>query len=74
MFAGCPLPPLTADSVWELTVPEALTAQLADGARLVMPVGPHGAQRLVSIERRGETLERTDLDLVSFVPMLEGVV
>jgi protein-L-isoaspartate(D-aspartate) O-methyltransferase len=57
-----------------LTVPEALTAQLADGARLVAPVGPHGAQRLVSIERRGDALERTDLDLVSFVPMLEGVV
>jgi protein-L-isoaspartate(D-aspartate) O-methyltransferase len=57
-----------------LTVPETLTAQLADGARLVLPVGPHGAQRLVSIERRGGTLERTDLDLVSFVPMLEGVV
>ena len=57
-----------------VSLPDALTAQLADGGRLVLPVGPHGSQRLVCIERDGDVLRREDLDLVSFVPMLGGAV
>jgi len=53
-------------------VPEALVAQLADGARLVVPAGPQGVQRLLCIERHGADVSRTELEAVSFVPMLEG--
>jgi len=57
-----------------ITVPEALTAQLVDGGRLVLPVGPHGAQCLTCIERDGEEFRHEALDAVSFVPMLGGAV
>ena len=53
-------------------VPPALIDQLADGGRLVMPVG-EGVQTLVGVERRGERLQTFDLGPVRFVPMLPGV-
>lgn len=53
-------------------VPPALTAQLAPGGRLVIPVGPQGRQSLRLIERRGTRLEEHDLGPVSFVPLLGG--
>ena len=40
------------------TVPAALAAQLADGGRLVQPLGPGGAEEVVLFERAGERLER----------------
>ncbi len=52
-------------------VPEALTAQLADGGRLVIPVGPqHGEQRLELVVRHGDHFETTDLGGVAFVPLV----
>ncbi|HEX4896068.1 MAG TPA: protein-L-isoaspartate(D-aspartate) O-methyltransferase [Solimonas sp.] len=54
------------------SVPPALTAQLAPGGRLIIPVGPQGRQSLRLIERRGSRLEETDLGAVSFVPLLGG--
>lgn len=55
-------------------VPRPLTDQLADGGRLVIPVGPaRGTQRLLLVERRGDELrERTVID-VRFVPLVAGV-
>ena len=53
-------------------VPEALVEQLAEGGRLVIPVGPAGAQQLLCIRRAGSETVRESLELVSFVPLLEG--
>lgn len=53
-------------------VPPALTDQLADGGRLVIPVGPpRGAQRLVRIERRGDDLVEHHVTDVRFVPLVD---
>lgn len=51
-------------------VPEALTAQLADGGRLVIPVGPTGLQRLTIVDRRGETLQEREGEGCVFVPLI----
>ena len=52
-------------------VPPALTAQLAEGGRLVVPVGPQPSQILLLVEREGNTFRRTNLLPVRFVPLLE---
>jgi protein-L-isoaspartate(D-aspartate) O-methyltransferase len=48
-------------------VPAALQHQLADGGRLVAPVGGH-EQRLVLLRRHGDRVERQQLERVRFVP------
>lgn len=54
-------------------VPEALTAQLAEGGIMVIPVGPHsGAQHILRLTKRGGSLEREQLLAVRFVPLLPG--
>ncbi len=52
-------------------VPPALTEQLADGGRLILPVGA-GDQSLVLIERTSRGLRETRLSAVRFVPLLPG--
>ncbi|RPI56808.1 MAG: protein-L-isoaspartate(D-aspartate) O-methyltransferase, partial [Lysobacterales bacterium] len=54
------------------TAPSALLAQLAQGGRLVMPIGPDGSsQVLVRITREGETQYREEpLAEVCFVPLI----
>ncbi|MEM9058310.1 MAG: protein-L-isoaspartate(D-aspartate) O-methyltransferase [Pseudomonadota bacterium] len=54
------------------TVPAGLLSQLADGGRMVIPVGPRQRQRLVELRRRGDEIEQTNLGSVRFVPLLEG--
>jgi protein-L-isoaspartate(D-aspartate) O-methyltransferase len=55
------------------TVPKELLNQLAPGGRLVIPVG--GAeQSLRVIDRNGNSFEQTELDAVSFVPLLSGQI
>lgn len=51
-------------------VPIAYTEQLAEGGRLVIPVGARDEQTLVAFTRRGRTLERAELLPVRFVPLL----
>jgi protein-L-isoaspartate(D-aspartate) O-methyltransferase len=52
-------------------VPPALLQQLAEGGRLILPVGT-GEQYLVSIERTPQGFTETRLDGVRFVPLLSG--
>ncbi|TDR78334.1 protein-L-isoaspartate(D-aspartate) O-methyltransferase [Paludibacterium purpuratum] len=52
-------------------VPEALLGQLAEGGRLIMPMGDT-EQYLWHIEKTRQGLQRTKLDAVKFVPLLPG--
>jgi len=51
-------------------VPEALTDQLADGGRLVIPVGRRYEQVLVLVERNGAALRTSSHGACVFVPLL----
>lgn len=51
-------------------LPRALVDQLADGGRLVIPVGPRTGQVLVRVTRSGEVLERESLLECRFVPLV----
>ena len=51
-------------------IPPELPDQLNDGGRLIIPHGVSSQQRLSVIERDGETLNTTDFDMVSFVPLV----
>lgn len=55
-------------------IPQQLLDQLALNGRLLIPVGRAGAQKLLSVMRTHDGYEETSLDMVSFVPMLEGRV
>jgi protein-L-isoaspartate(D-aspartate) O-methyltransferase len=54
-------------------VPEKLLQQLAINGHLIIPVGRAGEQKLLLIKRTETGYEEQQLDMVSFVPMLEGV-
>ena len=54
-------------------VPQALLDQLADGGRLVMPVGDAYAQELVRLRRHGDSVTRDDLGAVRFVPLVPNL-
>ncbi len=56
-------------------IPKPLLEQLSpNGGRLVVPVGPDGAQELVRITRRDEHYSRERLGGVAFVPLLGGLL
>lgn len=52
-----------------LEIPEELIEQLGEGGRMVIPVGPPDHQYLWLVERKGETVTRTPLEAVRFVPL-----
>lgn len=55
-------------------VPDTLLQQLSpDGGRMVIPVGRPREQQLLSITRDNDQFHHEQLDMVSFVPMLEGL-
>ncbi len=54
------------------TVPDSLLAQLADGGRMVLPVGGE-QQSLLVITRYGSHYRRQIIEAVKFVPFLTGV-
>jgi protein-L-isoaspartate(D-aspartate) O-methyltransferase len=54
-------------------IPQPLVNQLADGGRMVIPVGPPGAyQVLWLVERRGEEVKSQRMMGVAFVPLTGG--
>ncbi len=55
------------------SIPPALTAQLAEGGIMILPLGPHGgAQELVKLTKSGQGLSQETLIAVRFVPLLPG--
>lgn len=55
-------------------IPRELLDQLADGGRLVMPVGDDRKQILTVVDRDGDEFHRESLDAVRFVPFQRGVM
>jgi protein-L-isoaspartate(D-aspartate) O-methyltransferase len=53
-------------------IPDALTRQLAEGGRMVLPVGPSQAQDMVRLTKLNGRIERESLGPVTFVPMILG--
>jgi protein-L-isoaspartate(D-aspartate) O-methyltransferase len=51
-------------------VPEPLRQQLAEGGRLVLPVGSRDGQMLERWTRRGEEFQRERIAPVAFVPLI----
>jgi protein-L-isoaspartate(D-aspartate) O-methyltransferase len=53
------------------TIPEALLTQLADGGRMVIPVGEY-KQELLLVEKYGKRTRTEVLEAVRFVPLVHG--
>lgn len=53
-------------------VPRALVDQLAEGGRMILPVGTWGNQRLVVLKKKEGRIHQTDDLPVRFVPMVKG--
>ena len=51
-------------------VPEPLVEQLAEGGRLLIPIGGREEQTLTLLTRRGNELERRDIGPARFVPLI----
>jgi protein-L-isoaspartate(D-aspartate) O-methyltransferase len=51
-------------------IPQPLIDQLADGGRMLVPVGTREAQRLVLVQRHGDALEEREVLDCTFVPLL----
>lgn len=51
-------------------VPSPLIDQLADGGRMVLPIGPQNAQMLHVVEKRGGVVQRKDIAGCLFVPLV----
>ena len=55
-------------------MPAELPSQLADGGRLIIPIGGDDCQELKLIRREGSQFTEQILDKVRFVPLLVGLV
>ncbi|HSJ26526.1 MAG TPA: protein-L-isoaspartate(D-aspartate) O-methyltransferase [Longimicrobiales bacterium] len=50
--------------------PQALLDQLADGGRMLIPIGDRDEQRLTLFEKTRDEVSETDIAAVTFVPLL----
>jgi len=55
-------------------IPPLLLDQLSVGGLLIVPLGSPTSQELIRLERKINGFEKRTLGLVSFVPLLEGVL
>jgi protein-L-isoaspartate(D-aspartate) O-methyltransferase len=55
-------------------VPPALLAQLAEGGRMIIPVGPSDTQQLQLIRKQNGQVSTTFYDLCRFVPLVADAV
>jgi len=55
-------------------IPPELLAQLADGGRMIIPVGKGEQQQLQLVTRKEAEFQITSIETVRFVPLLGGVV
>jgi protein-L-isoaspartate(D-aspartate) O-methyltransferase len=60
---------VTAGAEW---LPAAYQDQLADGGRLIIPIGPPSAQQMIRITRHGNRFTRENLGGFGFVPLVGG--
>ena len=51
-------------------VPAPLAEQLAEGGRLLIPIGDRDEQILTLFTKKGEELERRDIGAARFVPLI----
>ena len=51
-------------------IPQTLTSQLADGGRLVIPVGPRYTQTLYKVTRKGNRFTEEEITGCVFVPLV----
>jgi protein-L-isoaspartate(D-aspartate) O-methyltransferase len=54
------------------TMPDAFQEQLAEGGRLIIPVGPLAHQQMIRLTRRGNEFIREDLGSFGFVPLIHN--
>jgi protein-L-isoaspartate(D-aspartate) O-methyltransferase len=54
------------------SMPDAFQEQLAEGGRLVIPIGPLAHQQMIRLTRRGNDFIREDLGSFGFVPLVSG--
>ncbi len=52
------------------SLPQPLVSQLADGGRLLVPVGDREEQKLLLVRRRGDDVETQEIAPVRFVPLV----
>jgi protein-L-isoaspartate(D-aspartate) O-methyltransferase len=53
-----------------VTLPSAYAQQLAEGGRLLIPVGPFANQQMLRLTRHGDLFEREELGSFGFVPLV----
>lgn len=56
-------------SAFSPSVPSPLLDQLADGGRLIIPIGSTGLQYLYLYKKKGDNIEKVKLDSCVFVPL-----
>src|SRR3954466_8740115 len=54
------------------TLPEAFQEQLAEGGRLIIPVGALARQQMIRLTRHADEFIRDDLGAFGFVPLISG--